>query len=205
MSMDDPGIELIADDTVYRGYLGVARYRLRHRLFDGGWSEIIQREVCLRGHAVGVLLYDPAADAVVLIEQFRAGAAASVGPAWLTEIVAGMIEEGEAPEDVARRESEEEAGCTPTALEFICDYFPSPGVLAETVTLYCGRVDCAGIGTRGGAAEEHEDIRILTMDAGEAIRLLDANHYRNSITIIALGWLARHRAALRTRWMESAD
>src|SRR3546814_18574745 len=50
------------------------------------------REIFERGHAAAVLLYDPARDAVVLIEQFRPGAyAAGVNP-WLVEVVAGIIE-----------------------------------------------------------------------------------------------------------------
>ncbi|HYG91534.1 MAG TPA: NUDIX domain-containing protein [Azospirillum sp.] len=199
--MDHPDVEVIEKKTAYQGYLQVDVYRLRHKKFDGTWTdELPTREVCVRGHAVGVLLYDPERDSVVLIEQFRVAAAAARGPAWMTEVVAGILDGDESPEDVARRESMEEAGCTVQELEKVCDYYPSPGILSEFVTIYAGRVDCAGIGGIGGLADEHEDIRVSVVPADEAIRLLDENKLNNSITIIALGWFARHRESLRDRW-----
>ncbi|MBP2294732.1 NUDIX domain-containing protein [Azospirillum rugosum] len=196
-----PDIDVVEKKTAYDGYLQIDVYRLRHKKFDGGWTDLLPpREVCVRGQAVGVLLYDPDRDSVVLIEQFRVAAAAAGGPAWLTEIVAGLLDEGETPEDVARREAREEAGCTVQEIETICDYFPSPGAYDEHVTVFCGRVDSGGIGGIGGLEEEHEDIRISVVPADESIRLLDENRLNNSIAIIALGWFARHRERLRAQW-----
>ena len=200
--MDHPDIEVVEKKTAHKGFLQVDVYRLRHKKFDGSWSDVLPpREVCERGDAVGVLLYDPDKDALVLIEQFRVGAAASGRSAWLTEIVAGVIDEGETPEDVARRESKEEAGCTVQELEKICDYFSSPGALTEYVSVFCGRIDSEGLSGSGGLEEEHEDIRVSVVPADEAIRLLDENKLQNSVTVIALGWFARHRASLRDRWL----
>lgn len=199
--MEHPDIEVVEKKTAHKGFLQVDVYRLRHKKFDGSWSGVLPpREVCERGDAVGVLLYDPDRDAVVLIEQFRVGAAASGRSAWLTEIVAGVIDEGETPEDVARRESKEEAGCTVQELEKICDYFSSPGALTEYVSVFCGRVDSEGLSQSGGLEEEHEDIRVSVVPSDEAIRLLDENRLQNSVTVIAVGWFARHREALRERW-----
>ena len=128
-------VEIIARDAVYRGYLGVDAYRMRHRRHDGGWTGEMRREVVERGHAVAVLPYDPALDQVVLIEQFRIGAHAAGWPPWQIEIVAGIIEPGEAPEDVAMRECVEECGCRLGALVHVCDFLTSPGVMSETVAV----------------------------------------------------------------------
>ena len=49
-------------------------------------------------------------DEVVLVEQIRIAAYDVSESPWLLEMVAGMIEEGESVEDVARREALEEAG-----------------------------------------------------------------------------------------------
>lgn len=203
--MDHPDIEIVEKKTAYKGYLQVDVYRLRHKKFDGTWSGVLPpREVCERGHAVGVLLYDPARDELVMIQQFRVGAAAGGGPAWMRETVAGIIEEGESPEEVARRESFEEARCVVTDLVKICDYFSSPGAFSEKVTVFCGRVDSSGAGGIGGLAEEHEDIRIDVLSADEGIRLLDANELNNSVTVIALAWFARHRDTVRKQWLGEA-
>ena len=67
-------IEILENSVAYSGFLSVFKIKLRHRLYRGGMSGCITRELLERGQAVAVLLYDPAADAVVLIEQFRIGA-----------------------------------------------------------------------------------------------------------------------------------
>lgn len=200
--MNHPDIEILDKQTPYKGFLTIDVYRLRHRKFDGTWTDVLPpREVCDRGEAVGVLLYDPDRDVVVMIEQFRVGSAAAGGPAWMTEIVAGMVGDGETPEEVARRESLEEAGCEIREIEQICDYYVSPGAFTERVTVFCGRVDSRNLAATGGLEEEHEDIRIMGLPADEAIRMMDENRLRNSVAIIAIGWLARHRESLRKRWL----
>ena len=194
-------IEVLDRQTVYRGYFQIDRYQLRHRKFDGGWTDPLIREVFERGHAVGVLLYDPDRDAVVLIEQFRIGAAAAGRPAWLIEVVAGMISPGESDAAVAQRETFEETGCAVTDLVQICDFLVSPGGTSERIALFCGRVTSDTAGGIHGLAHEQEDIRVRVMTTDDAIALLDANVIDNATTIIALGWLARNRETLRQRWL----
>lgn len=205
--MNHPDIEILDKKTVYQGFLRIDSYRLRHKKFDGTWTDVLPpREVCDRGPAVGVMLYDPERDTLVMIEQFRVAAATVPdGPAWMTEIVAGMVGPGESLEEVARREAMEEAGCAIQEIELIGDYFVSPGAFTEQVFVYCGRVDSRGLAATGGLAEEHEDIRIMVMPVDEVIALMDANRLRNSLAIIAVGWLARHREALRRRWLGEAS
>ena len=72
---------------------------------------MLVRELFERGHAAAVLPYDPVTDRVLMIEQFRIGALAAPGGPWLLEIVAGVIDPGEIPEEVVRRETVEETGC----------------------------------------------------------------------------------------------
>ncbi|MDB2387320.1 ADP-ribose diphosphatase, partial [Shewanella sp.] len=83
-------VELLSKKTVYKGFFKMEEYQFKHRLFAGGWSEVITREVFERGHAVVVLPYDPVADKVVLIEQIRIPVLASAKSPWLLELVAGM-------------------------------------------------------------------------------------------------------------------
>ena len=108
----DKQFEILNKEVIYQGFFRLEKYRLKHTLYGGGWSAEITRELFRRGSCVAVLLYDPDADKVVLIEQFRTGAILNPDKAWLVEIVAGAIEDGEIAEEVAYRESLEEAGCT---------------------------------------------------------------------------------------------
>lgn len=197
---DRDRVEILARTTPYRGYFSIEKYRLRHRRFDGTWSEAMDREVFARPPAAAVLPYDPVRDAVVLIEQFRIGAyVAGVDP-WLVEVVAGIVEPGEAPPAVARREAIEEAGCRILALETIGRILPSPGGDSELVDLYCGKIDSAGIGGLHGLDHEHEDIRAFVLPFALAFERVTKAEVTNANAIIALQWLALNRDRLRQDW-----
>jgi len=198
--MEPTEVQVVAHENAYRGYFRIDRYRLRHGLFAGGMSPEIRRELFDRGHAVAVILYDPQRDEVVLIDQFRIGALTAGFPPWVTEIVAGLIDKGETPEQVARRETTEETGCDVRDLELVHDYLVSPGCSNETVKLFCGRVDAAMAGGIFGLEHEGEDIRVRAVPVADALELLAAGKINTSLGIIGLQWLALNRAKLRERW-----
>lgn len=189
--------EIIEETPVYRGFFHLTRYRLRHTLFAGGWSEPMTRELFHRGRCVAVLPYDPVADRVVLIEQFRIGAVGDKSVPWLVEIVAGAVEPGERPEDVARREMVEEAGCEVRELIRIGEFYVSPGGCSEKISLFCGLLDTTGVGGIFGLAEEQEDIRVSVVDADEALSWIENGIIDSAIPTIALQWLALNRERLR--------
>ena len=192
-------IELIEKTTPYEGYSRIDVYRLRHKRFGGGRTEVMSRELFERGQAAVVLPYDPARDAVVLIEQFRIGAYAAGFASWLIEPVAGIVEPGETPEDVARREAFEEAGCEIAELEPIGTVLSSPGGCSEVLHLYCGRVDSAGVGGLHGLAHEHEDIRAFTLPLDTALERLAKGEYIKAITVMPLQWFALNRERLKKK------
>ena len=194
------GVEVVEKTTPYDGYFRIDVYRLRHRCFGGGWSEVMSREIFERGQAAVVLPYDPSRDEVVLIEQFRIGAYAAGLAPWLIEVVAGIVEPGETPEEVVRREAQEEAGCEITTLEAIGTVLSSPGGCSEVLYLYCGRVDSEGVGGIHGLDHEHEDIRAFTLPAEIALERLDRGEFNNASTIMTLQWLALNRERLKQSW-----
>jgi len=195
--MTEDDVEILQREVGYDGYLRVERVRLRHRLFAGGRSGPITRELVERGHAVGVLPYDPVRDEVVLIRQFRIGALAAGRDPWLVETVAGIIEDGEDAEDVARRETLEEAGCAVGELIPVCEYLASPGVMSETVTLYCGLTDAAGAGGIHGLDHEDEDIQAFVQPWASFWADVTAGRHADAKLLLAAMWLAREREELR--------
>lgn len=195
LNRDD--VELLKRETLHQGFFRLEALEFRHRLFEGGWSEPVRREVHSRFDAVGVLLYDPERDALVLIEQFRAGAIDDAVSPWKLELVAGLVEDGESLEDVARREAWEEAGCKVAELTKLHTYYPSPGACNEQVTLFCGLVDTQGLGGVHGLDEEHEDIRVHVMPFANAWELLAQGRLDNAMCLIGLHWLNSQRASLR--------
>ena len=199
MNRDDD-VEVVEREACFRGFYQLDRLHLRHRLFAGDMGKLISRELFVRHDAVCVLPYDPQRDCVVLIEQFRVGALdKSVNP-WLIELVAGLIDKDEQPEEVARREAVEEAGLELAELWPLTQYYPSPGGSDERVHLYVGRCDSHGAGGVHGLEEEGEDIRVLVWSLDEALAALDDGRIDNAASIIALQWLALNRDKVRERW-----
>lgn len=182
-------VEIISHKVKYKGYFSIEGYKLRYKLFAGGWSEVVHREVFERGQAVGVLPYDPVLKKVVLIEQFRPGALKDEKSPWLLEIVAGIIEPDESLEVVARREAEEEAGLVVSSLMPIYKYWVTPGACTETVDLYYAPIDASQAGGIHGVQTEAEDIRVHVLDIEEAFQLLHTGMVTNALSIIALQWL----------------
>lgn len=136
-------VEIIARETLYRGFFSLDLYRFRHRLFNGGMSGEITREIFERGHAAVLLPFDPVRDEVVLVEQIRIAAYDTSESPWLLEMVAGMIEAGETVEDVARREALEEAGLEVGRTKPILSYLASPGGTSERLSIPVGEVDAS--------------------------------------------------------------
>lgn len=192
--------EILQKEIVYPGFFRMEKYRLKHTMHNGGWSAEISRELFVRGDCVAVLLYDPDADKLVLIEQFRAGAILQPDQAWLVEIVAGAIEAGETAEEVAYRESLEEAGCTVEEMVEICKFYTTPGCSSEWLTLFCGKVDSTQAGGIHGLDDEDEDILVRVVDFDDAYRMLENGEIISAMPIIAIQWLALNKQKLRQQW-----
>ncbi len=192
--------KVIKREVAYQGFFRLEKYHLQHTLYQGGWGEVITRELFMRGNCVAVLLYDPDLDQVVLIEQFRAGAVFNPDRAWLIEIVAGAIEEGETAEEVAYRESVEEAGCEIDEMMLIKKFYTTPGGSSEQISLFCGKVDSRDLGGIHGLDHEGEDIKVSVVSTDEAYQMVEDGTIESGIPIIALQWLYIHRDELREKW-----
>ncbi len=196
----DEDVEVIEKTTPYEGHFRIDAYRLRHRKYDGTWSRELPREVFERGHAGSAILYDPHRDTVVMIEQFRPGAYAAGHYPWLLEVVAGVIEPGETPEEVVRREALEEAGLIVADLEPIGKFMITPGGSSETAYLFCGRVDSGLAEGYHGLSAEDEDIRVVVLTFDTVARLLRQNRLLNVTAVLATQWLSLHRGRLQVEW-----
>lgn len=189
-------------ETVFSGFFRVLRYRLQHKLFNGGWSAPITRELFARGDSVGVLLYDAQRDCVALAQQFRIGCLNNAHGAWVWEVVAGMVKPDESAAEVAVREVAEETGLHITAdcLQPIAHYYSSPGGTDERLQLFCALCELPeeldGI---HGLPEEGEDIRVRRFAAPQVFDAMLAGTINNAASIIALQWLQLNRDALRQR------
>ncbi|MGE4044338.1 MAG: NUDIX domain-containing protein [Acetobacteraceae bacterium] len=200
-----PAVEILEEKRVWSGRFPLDVIRFRHRRFDGSPSQPHSWELWRRGRAAALVPYDPAADAVVLIEQFRFPALAAGLDPVLVELPAGLCEDGETPEATIRREMREEMGLDADRVEWAGHYILSAGGTDETCDIFMGRVQAPpagpdGIAGTGGVATENEDIRVRVWPAATAIDHALTGRFPNAITTIGLLWLAARRDWLRQHW-----
>lgn len=199
-------MEIVAEKTLYKGFFTLKQIQFKHKLFAGGESEIVTRELLIKGAASAVIAYDPEADSVVLVEQVRIGAAYHPEPMrspWLLELIAGMVEKDEKPEEVALRESKEEAGITVKNLTHCLSVWDSPGGTVERLHLFVGKVDSSQAKGIHGLADENEDIRVHVIKREQAYQWMCEGKIDNGIAVIGLQWLQLNYAQLQKRWLRN--
>lgn len=180
-------------EFLFRGFIQVEKVNLTHRLFHRSeYSPIIQRELIHRPEAAGVLLYNNQQQRFALIEQFRVGALNDSESAWQLEVIAGVLDGDEAPEDCIRRESLEESGCEVQQLQHLFSFYPSAGACSEFFHLYAAEVELPKMGGIFGMPDEGENIQLHLFDYSEVGTLLRNGRLRNAPVIMALQWLVQH-------------
>ena len=184
----------------YDGHFKVDKLILQHELFVGGMSKELVRERVTRKNAVAVLPYDPIRDEVVLVEQFRVGALKNDNNPWLIEIIAGLVEDGEEYEEVARREAIEEADCKLENLFYVTSFYPTPGGFAEVSHVYIGKTDTTGLGGICGLPDEGEDIRVHIVSASKAFDMLNNGEICSAISMIAMYNFMQLHNKLKKQW-----
>lgn len=192
-------VEIISKESVFEGFFKMVKYRFKHKLFAGGWSDVVEREMFERGHAAAMLPYDPKTDQVVIIEQIRIGALEHEHP-WQLEIVAGMIDRDESAEEVICREAEEEAGITVGRVASVTSYYPSSGGCSEKLDVFVGEVDASKAHGIHGLDYEDEDIRVHVLSREQAYQWVKDGIFENGASIIALQWLQLNHQELRSQW-----
>ncbi len=186
--------EFLSEDSIHEGFYSLSRVQFKHTMCNGGWTGVVEREVLNRGNVIGVLAHDPQSDTVALVEQFRYGAKLEPTNPWLMETIAGMVEPGEEPQDVAVREAKEEAGIDLVNPRLVRQYYSSPSSTTEQVFIYYAQTDLSGVGGVHGLAAENEDILVHVVSADEAIAMMENGVLKNAISVIAMQWFQHHRA-----------
>jgi len=188
--MANDKFELLSEDTAYDGFNSIEILNFKYQKFNGGQSNVIERELFRRKSYVGVLLYDPKRQEVILIEQFRIGPMVNNDHPWMLEIVAGCVDEDESKEQAALREAVEEANCNIIKLIPISEYYLTPGSSNEILTLYCGITNTINAGGIHGLAIEDEDIKVHVLSFDTVMQKLNQGEIKNASTLVALQWLA---------------
>lgn len=193
---DADRVRLVGRDMLYKGFVRLEKLTFEQRMPDGSLVTV-HREVHDHGSAAAILMHDTTEDTVVLVRQFRAGAFANGDPAFMLEIPAGLVDEGENAAEAVVREAMEETGFRIDGAHHICDLYPSPGALTEKLSLFAASIDATKkVGDGGGLAGEGEDIEIVTLGLDDAYRMIATGGITDAKTVVALQWAMINRARL---------
>lgn len=178
---------------LFDGFFKVDELTVTVEADDGRPGRPLRRLVFERGDSVAATVWHRESGDLLFTEQLRVPALAKAG-GWLVEVMAGIIDDGESPEQALRRELEEELGYRAETLVPVASFFTSPGGSSERIWLFHAEVADAGrVSAGGGLASESEDIRIVRMSVADAAAGLQAGRWNDAKTIIGLQWLmARH-------------
>ena len=173
---------------IHDGFFKLNEVTLKYKKYDGSWSKEIKRELFGGAQVSCLLPYDPTSKKIVLIQQFRPGTIYSKNKNYLDEIVAGIIDPGEKPEDTAKRECFEETGCRVNELTSIQGYFPAPGSSESFYHLFVGKVIAPNKEKIRGLETENEDILVKSYSYEEVRKKVEKKEILNGVTLIALQW-----------------
>lgn len=157
-----------------------------------GKKMAITRYALDRPLVVSVLLYLTDVEKIVLVEQFRYSSLRTKS-GWMTEVVAGLVDQGEAPAVAARRELFEETGYKVDDVSKIMQYYPSVGLSNQLIIHYFAKAtSLAKQEDGGGLEEEGEDIKVHLFSKDQAEKLLAQGDLEDAKTIIALQHFLRN-------------
>lgn len=179
-------VDIVQEEPLYSGFFTLLKVKLRHRLFNGGWSREFTRELFAKAEAASAVVYDPVLDQIGLVDQFRIGTLDSPYGPWTLESVAGMVEEGESPADMMLRELVEEAGLHAKELLPVTAFYPTPGSCNEYTHLFCAICDLTEAGGVFGVEGENEDILFKAYPAEDVFNAMLQSRMNNAATLIGL-------------------
>jgi ADP-ribose pyrophosphatase len=180
-------LKVLSTKTVYRGRVfHVTRDRVQE---PNGVTAI--REVIRHSGSVVVLAVDESGPepSVLLERQYRYAA-----QEYLLELPAGRIDPGEDALVAGKRELLEETGYTAKRWKRAMFFYPSPGFLEETMTVFLAR------GLTAGTARPEDDERIeyTLVPLSEVVKLVLSGKILDGKTIAGVLWFHDHRN-LRTK------
>ena len=163
------------------------------RIFDGKVFDVDRDRVRMpngRDVTVDVIRHPPSAvivpvpepGQVILIRQYRYAV-----NQWLWELPAGSVDEGETPEEAARRECHEEIGQLPDTVVRLAAMYPTPGYCDEEMFFF--RVSGLSVPEHEAEKDEDEDIEVQVFTLKEAREMVRRGAIVDMKTVIGLSLL----------------
>jgi ADP-ribose pyrophosphatase len=131
-------------------------------------------------HARSVVLVPvPEPGKVILVRQYRYAV-----NAFLWELAAGSVDEGESPEEAARRECHEEIGLVPSTIVRLSAMYPTPGYCDEEMVFF--RLSGLETTEEKAALDEDEDIETKTFELRDVREMIRRGEIQDMKTLVGL-------------------
>ncbi len=134
------------------------------------------REIVIAPNSVCVVPVDAEGN-VYLVRQYR-----KPPERLILEVVAGGVDKGEAAEEAARRELQEEAGLKAESMELLSFFWMSPGFCTEGMHAYLA----TGLRMGENAPEEDESIEVVRVGLSDVPELIASGEIQDCKSIASL-------------------
>jgi nudix-type nucleoside diphosphatase (YffH/AdpP family) len=162
--------------------------------FDGSMGKPQRRLAFDRGDAAAVLIREIQTQNFIFVNQFRYPVFRTATDGWITEIIAGIIDGSESPEECIIREAREECRTSLVNIKSLGHFFTSPGGSTEQIHLYYAEAEAGGQLPEYAHGDGSENLKIIPMKITEARKKLAAGYFTDAKTIIALQHYFLHHA-----------
>jgi GDP-mannose pyrophosphatase NudK len=183
--------KILSQKILYNGWSTLKEYIISYTRSDNT-EEIQQREIYNSGDGAAVLLYNPDAQKILLIRQFRLPVLLNGHTdGFIIECCAGMLDNLN-PKEAIIKEIQEETGYKVTQVTKIYEAFATPGAHMEKIHFYAATYqDDNKIKQGGGLVTEQEDIEVIEYPYEKIPELLESGQIIDAKTIILLQWAWR--------------
>lgn len=134
-----------------------------------------KREIVLHDNAVAVVATRE--DKILLVKQYRISV-----DKIIYEVPAGMIEHDENPKDAALRELEEETGYRAKNIEYLTEFYSTPGFCTEKLSIFYAK-DLEFVGQN---LDEDENLEVVEMPLEEAMSMIKSGEIMDGKTISSI-------------------
>lgn len=165
-------MKILKSETLFKGK--ILNLRVDKILLPSG-RETTREIVEYRGAVTLIPVFEDGR--ILFVRQYR-----HVVGGELLELPAGKLEDGEIPEETARRELVEETGYFPLNLEKLASFYVAPGYSTEYMHLYLAK----GLEKREGTSDFDEIISPVVIEEEKVIRMLKEGDIEDAKTILGL-------------------
>jgi len=164
--------KLLSSKTIFEG----RAVKLIQSTVEKSKGEVVVREIVQHRDAIAAVVPDGRGN-VLMVRQFRVPTGKD-----LLEIPAGVMEDGESPDECVKRELQEEIGCLPRRIARLGGFYPAPGYCTEFIHVFLA----AELEESRLVAEDTDEIEVVKVPIKDIAGMIDRGEICDAKSIAGL-------------------